>query len=422
MQSEAICCWKTRLFALGLASCLAGCQIFPPEESISAPSSQLQETLGHEVEAFATYGGVGHYDKLGALMLTEDSLQFRIWNRQFGRYEPEGVKIPYKNIILVYGDNRDYFTQRLVVIEGERCDGCKGEGRSYDFWFWFDEARRNNAQRTLLSRLDRTDTTHLPSVEMRNARDRVVAVTRGNTVPVVKWGVSTRASQGAGIGVAPFAPFIQIGGYQLIPYAILFGGIGATIGTALGLAEELSDSEQARMARREMMAESKAVPIQTWLLDSVMASVLEQGATANAGENGHLFSRVDDLRKKYRPLFREAIDHVLEVSVTELRVITNDERRGQIPQDTKEVQELFFELEAYYRVLNLTQNVDHPEILAHVNYSCRSASHPATTWHVEDAKLFREELHRCVDQLSEKIVSDFLTRFPNPTSLRKQKD
>ena len=250
---------------------------------------------------------------------------------------------------------------------------------------------------------------------MWNARDRVVAVTKADYVPVVEWGISARVKQGAGIGAAPVAPFIYLGGYSLLPYAIAGGAIGATVGAAIGLAEELSDSEQVRMARREMAAQSKAAPIQTWLLDSVMARVLKQGATANAGENGHLFTRVDDLSKGYRPLFREAIDHVLEVRVRELRIIATDSK------DKKEEQDMFFELEGLYLVSSLAQGGRYPVILAHAYPGCRSASYPATAWQIEDAKLFREELHRCVDQLSEKIVSDFLTRFPDATSLRNQR-
>ena len=231
----------------------------------------------------------------------------------------------------------------------------------------------------------------------------------------VEWGISARVKQGAGIGAAPVAPFIYLGGYSLLPYAIAGGAIGATVGAAFGLAEELSDSEQARAARREMAAQSKAAPIRTWLLDSVMALVLKQGATANAGENGHLFTRVDDLSKGYRPLFREAIDHVLEVRVRELRIIATDSK------DQKEVQDMSFELEGFYLVSSMAQGGRYPVILAHGYPVCRSTSYPATACQIEDAKLFREELHRCVDQLSEKIVSDFLTRFPDATSLRNQR-
>jgi hypothetical protein len=411
LPSSAIRCWKTRLIALGLASFLAGCQIFPPSESISTPSLQLREALGHQVPHTAAYGRVVNSGRVGALILTQDNLQFHAWIEMGGRYESKGLNIPYKYIDFVYSNKGVYFTEELVVIE--RCDGCKGGDRYHNFDFRWDEACRNSAQRTLLPLLDRTDTTHLPSAEMWNARDRVVAVTKADYLPLVEWGISARAKQGADAGL-PFMSLVPIGGPYMLGLAIGAAGIGATVGAALGLAEELSDSEQVRMARREMTAQSKSAPIQTWLLDSVMALVLKQGATANAKENGHLFTRVDDLSKGYQHLFREAIDHVLEVRVGKLRIITTDSK------DKKEVQELFFELEGFYSVSSLAQGGRYPVLLAHAYPVCRSTSYPVTAWQVEDAKLFREELHRCVDQLSEKIVSDFLTRFPDATSLRNQ--
>jgi len=376
----------------------------------------LREALGHEVPPIATYGGIfsRHSDRDGALILTEDSLQFRDWNKVFGRYASEGLNIPYKNIDFV--EAYEVWPSRRILAVYERCDGCKGGNRNhyYLFYFYWDEAGLSSAERTLLSLLDRTDTTHLPSAEMWNARDRAVAVTTADYVPVVKWGISTRAAQGAAIGGGPFYYLGMLGGgIEALPLAIAGGVLGATVGAVLGLAEELSDSEQARIARREMTDQSKVAPIQLWLHDSVMALVLKQGATANARENGHLFTRVDDLsaRTGYRPLFREAIDHVLEVSVRELRIIATDSK------DKKEVQDMFFELEGGYRVLSVTQGKN----LAGANFVCRSTSYPVTAWQVEDAKLFYEELHHCVDQLSEKIVSDFLTRFPYATSLRNQR-
>jgi hypothetical protein len=420
LPSGAVRRWKTRLIALGLASCLTGCQILPPSESISTPSLQLREALGHELAPIAIYGGVVSSGRVGALILTQDNLQFYAWIEMGGPYESKGLKIPYKNINFVYSDKGGYFTQELIVIE--RCDGCKDGDRYHNFDFRWDEAGRNSAQRTLLSLLDRTDTTHLPSAEMWNARDRVVAVVTGGItteadyVPVVEWGSSGRAKQGANAGL-PFMSLVPIGGPYMLGLAIGAAGIGATVGAVLGVAEELSDSEQARMARREMMAQSKAAPIQTWLLDSVMALVLKQGATANAGEKGHLFIRVDDpiARTGYRPLFREAIDHVLEVRVRELRIVATDSK------DQKEVQDIFFELEGFYSVSSMAQGGRYPVLLAHAYPVCRSTSYPVTAWQVEDAKLFREELHRCVGQLSEKIVSDFLTRFPDATTLRNQR-
>lgn len=403
------------LFVWAIASFLAGCQIFPPDESISAPSVQLREALGPEFAPIAIYGGVFLSSKQGALILMPDSLQFRYWDPS-GHYEPKGPKIPYGNIDIVYSGEDDFLRHDLVVIE--QCDSCKRGFPEHHFMFRWNEARRNSAHRTLLSLLDRTDTTHLPSPEMWNARDRVVAVTKADFKPAVKWGISVRAEQGAGIGAAPLAPFIYLGGYQLIPYAIVFGAIGGTVGAAIGLAEELSESEQVRAVRREMTAQLKtAVPIQTWLLDSVMALVLKQDATANARENGHLFTRIDDLSKKgYRSVFREAIDHVLEVQVVELRIIATDSK------DKKEVQEMFFELQGVYSVVSIAQNGRYPVTLAHRHVECRSSSYPVTAWQADDAKLFGEQLHSCIDQLGEKIVSDFLARFPDAASLRKQKD
>jgi len=410
------------LSAWVIASFVAGCHIFPPDESISAPSILLREALGPELAPIAIYGGMpsphSRSDATGALILTQESLQFRDWNIVSGRYESKGLIVPYSNIDFVYTYETNIFEWSRLLAVGERCDGCKGGDRSHYFNFGWDEARRNSAHQTLLSLLDRTDTTHLPSPEMWNARDRVVAVTKADYEPAVKWGISVRAGQGAGIGVAPLYPFIYLGGYQLVPYAIVFGAIGGTVGAAIGLAEELSDSEQVRAVRREMTAQLKtAAPIQTWLLDSVMAVVLKQGATANAKENGHLFTRIDDLRKKgYRSVFREAIDHVLEVRVVELRIIATDSK------DKKEVQEMFFELQGVYSVVSIAQGGRYPVTLAHGGPVCRSSSYPVTAWQVDDAKLFGEELHSCIDQLGEKIVSDFLTRFPDATSLRKQKD
>jgi hypothetical protein len=108
LPSGAIRRWKTRLIALGLASCLAGCQILPPDESISAPSLQLREALGHEIAPIAIYGGVGsphsRSNAQGALILTQDSLQFHAWIEMGGRYESKGLNIPYKNINFVYSD------------------------------------------------------------------------------------------------------------------------------------------------------------------------------------------------------------------------------------------------------------------------------------------------------------------------------
>lgn len=427
LPSGAIRCWKTRLIALGLASCLAGCQILPPSESISTPSLQLREALGHEVKPIATYGGVGSPSSggVGALILTQDSLQFRGWKT--GRYESKGLNVPYENIELVYSG-----TLQLVVIE--RRDGRKAGYRDYRFNFGLlpREAPLSSAEHTLLTLLDRTDTTHLPSPEMWNMRDRVIAVTRGGWILEFETsgagGISKRAAQGGGIGAAPFYLGAYLGGGSMaLPLAIVVGAIGATVGAVVGLGEKLiteqpaaSDSEQIRVPRREMMNQSKVVPVQLWLHDSVMALVLKQDATAKGRENGHLFTRVDDLSARgpgiegdtaYRPLFREAIDHVLEVSVRELRVKTPDSK------DKKEVQDIFFELEGGYRVLSVAQG----NKLADAEFVCRSTSHPVTAWQVEDAKLFYEELHHCIDQLSEKIVSDFLTRFPDATSLRNQR-
>jgi hypothetical protein len=417
LRSDVIRSWKMGLSAWAIASFLAGCQIFPPDESISAPSVQLREALGSELAPIAIYGGVGspHSNGRGVLILAQDSLQFRDWY-ETGRYEAKGLKIPYANIDFVYIGKGDYFTQKLVVIE--RCDSCKGGYPEHYFTFEWNEARRNSAHQTLLSLIDRTDTTHLPSPEMWNARDRVVAVTKADYEPVVEWGISLRAGQGAGIGAAPLYPFIYLGGYQLVPYAIVLGAIGGTVGAAIGLAEELSDSEQVRAVRREMTAQlKKAALIQTWLLDSVMTLVLKQGATANARENGHLFTRIDDLSKKgYRSVFREAIDHALEVRVLELRIIATDSK------DKKEVQDMLFELRGNYSVKSMAQGGRYPATLAHGHVECRSSSYPVTAWQVDDAKLFGEELHSCIDQLGEKIVSDFLARFPDATSLRKQKD
>ena len=406
------------LIALGLASCLAGCQLLPPDESISAPSPQLREVLDPEHAPVAIYGGVGNGNNLGALILKQDNLEFHAWNDKLinleSRYDPKGLVIPYKNIDFVETHEVDLllFPRRILAVY-ERCDDCKDGDRGHYFDFgWGDEAGRNGAQRTLLSLLDRSDTTHLPSAKMLKLRDRVVAVvTRADYVPVVEWGISGRAKQGANAGL-PFMHLAPIGGPYILGLAIGAAGIGSTVGAAVGLAEELSASEEARAARRDMTAQSKAAPIQTWLLDSVMALVLKQGATAIAGENGYLFTRVDDLIKEY-PLIREAIDHALEVRVLELRIIATDSK------DKNEMEELFFELEGLSVVMSFVQRRQEPVLLASAHPTCRSTSHPVTAWQVEDAKLFGEELHSCIDQLAEKIVSDFLTRFPDAASLRK---
>jgi hypothetical protein len=421
LPSGAIRCWKTRLIALGLASFLAGCQTFQPSESISAPSLQLREAIGQEATPIATYGGVGSPSSggVGALILTQDSLQFRDWNIS-GHYESKGLKVPYANVAAVYSH-----ALQLVVIE--RCDGCKAGYRGYSFNFGLlpREAPPSSAEHTLLSLLDRTNTIHLPSAEMWNMRDRVVAVTRVGWIPEVKkGGVSELATQGAAYGASPFAALdhltLGLGGLAMLPMTILSGAVGASVGAVVGLGEELSDSEQARITKRELEAPLKVAPIQLWLQDSVMALLLKQGATASASEKGHLFTRVDDLREQpirrrgelpyYLPLFKEAIEHVLEVSARKLRLKMADSK------EKKDVPEIFFELEGGYRLLSVAQS----KKLAGGDFECRSNSYPITAWQDENVQLFREEIHRCTDQIGEKIVSDFLTRFPDATSLRNQ--
>jgi hypothetical protein len=435
LPSSAIRCRKTRLIALGLASCLASCQIFPPSEPMSAPSLQLRDAIGQEATPIATYGGVGSPSSggEGALILTQDSLQFRDWNKS-GHYESKGLKIPYANIAAVYSH-----ALQLVVIE--RCDSCKSGYRDYSFNFGLlpREAPQSSAEHTLLSLLDRSDTTHLPSAEMWNMRDRVVAVTSGRGTPefelsragLQQGGISKRAEQGMEIIGGPFAFLAYLGSFTgpgvilALPLILVGGAIGATAGAIVGLGEEMitaqpsSDSEQAPIARRELEAPLKVAPIQIWLQESVMALLLKQGTTANAKENGHLFTRVDDLSaplpgsgdRVYLPLFQEAIDHVLEVSVQKLRLKTAESK------ENKEAPEVFFELEGGYRVLSVAQS----KKLAGADFECRSTSYPVTAWQAENAKLFGKELHRCVDQLSERITSDFRSRFPDATSLRNQR-
>jgi hypothetical protein len=437
---SAIRCWKKVWFALGFASCLAGCQTFPPKEAASAPSLQLRKALGPEIKPIKAYGRIGWYESqlpistfnapmqfpLGALVLAQDGLYFWAWLEKEGRYAVAGRRIPYANVAAAYSD-----PLRLVVVE--QCNGCAVGAISYQYFLFgllTRSAPPQSAEQTLLALLDRTDSTHLPSAEMRDTRDRTVAVARSGWAPELELlgaglhegGISRRAEQGAQIGGGPGVVAGQLGGgIAALPLAIVGGAIGAAIGTVVGLGEELvappaSEREQVHKATKELEARSKETLIQNWLHDSVMEHLLKQGTTASAAGAGHFFTRVDDLATPqaegkeyvYLPLFREAIDHVLEVSVQKLRLRTIGS------EDKQGAPHIFLELQGGYRVLSVARG----RKLAGEDYECRSTAYPGAAWQAEDAKLFIEALRRCSDEISEKIATGFLARFPSATSLR----
>jgi hypothetical protein len=82
------------------------------------------------------------------------------------------------------------------------------------------------------------------------------------------------------------------------------------------------------------------------------------------------------------------------------------------------VRPVFIVLQGVYRVLRVAQN----QKLAGEFFECRSTAYPVADWQAEDAKLFRAELRRCTDEISEKIGTGFLARFPTATILREAMD
>lgn len=419
---------------------IAGCESFPPKELMTAPTPLLREALGTEIKPIVIYGGVGWYESqspmsilsiptkfpVGALIFAQDGIYFRAWLGKQGRYASLGLGLAYATVAGAYSDST-----RLVVIE--QCEKCPLSAASYQH-FLFGVLNRtaspHEAEHALLPLLDRSTEIHLTSAEMKKNPSRVIAVAKGGWMPKVvlsgvgmhEGGISSRAEEGFVIGGRPGAVFGQLGGgVAALPLVILGGAIGATVGTVIGVGEEMVSPpqavrEQVRQATKELGGQSKVVPIQRWLIDAVMVHFLNSKATAVASEESHLYTRVDDMTKVesgeddkvYLPLFREKINHVLEASVDSLTLITTG------TADKESSPYLTLELQGGYRVLRIPRN----EKVIGESYKCSSSSHPVNDWQADDAKLFRMELHRCISEIGEKIANGFVAHFPTATSFQ----
>lgn len=440
MRHQLVRIFSPYLTYLLLIISIAGCESLPPKELMTAPTPLLREALGTEIKPIVTYGGVGWYESQspmsilsiprefpgGAVIFAQDGIYFRAWLGKEGRYASLGLELPYATVVGVYSDST-----RLVVIE--QCEKCPVSAASYQY-FLFGVLNRtaspHDAEHALLPLLDRSGETHLTSAEMKKNPSRVIAVAKGGWTPRVvlsgvgmhEGGISSRAEEGFVIGGGPGAVLGQLGGgVAALPLAILGGAIGATVGTVIGIGEEMASPpqavrEQVRQATKELGGQSKGVPIQNWLIDAVMAHFLNSKAIAVASEESHLYTRVDDMTKVnsgeddkvYLPLFREKINHVLEASVDSLTLITTG------TADKESSPNLTLELQGGYRVLRIPRN----EKLIGESYKCSSSSHPVNDWRADDAKLFRMELHRCISEIGEEIANGFVAHFPAATSFQ----
>lgn len=430
-----------RAWFLLIAVGMSGCESLPPKESASSPSPSLAVALGPVVGIAGIYGGVGWYEArspvsalsgpmnfpAGALIVARDGLYFRAWLSDKGLYAKGGLVLPYSKIAGVFSDSL-----RLVVIE--QVEGGSTESITYHY-FLFPLASRNGsphqAEKILLSLMDRSADKHLTTEDMRRNRDRVVAVVRGgNPVKVLvsrqgayEVDVAGRAKKGAEIGGMPGLVTAQIGGgIAALQLGILGEALGAAIGGVVGAIEQLiapprSEYEQVVKTKKELEIQAQDMQMQTWLQDAILAKLEGRNASKLAKEPPLIFARVDDIvhvnpdqgAQIYLPLFKERIDSVLEVSMRSIWFTVADQKEKNASLQVS------LDIEAGYRVFRIPSG----RKLAEASFRCVTSNHALNEWQTESEKLLRTELQHCVNDIGERIVKDFGARFPDVPSLRE---